>query len=469
MGEKKVDSISSLWQQLKMRGSAIVVVLAMFASAYLSLGIVVLFLAKSAIFSSSKSITAQNKCKSKTVLVSGAKMTKALFYVRALGRAGHRVVLIETPKYWLSGSRFSRFVSSFYTVPDPRFEEEKYTEAVLKICKDEAVDVFVPLSAPSVALCESRIMGILKSKLNVETLHFNETDCIKLDDKDRFCALSKQFGLLTPVSFRMESKDEIRTLNSKLNLQSDHESSQQYILKSIVYDPLRRIDMFKLPCADTLLDGYLKDITVSKSVPWTIQEFLVGQEYMCGAIFRDGHLGAAAMCKASASVLNYRNEFIPEIFDWMRSFGQNSKCTGSAQVDFFLTNDGRVMPIEFNPRAGSALMMVENSKLGHIMALDEEFFSEPTLQPDSSQPDLYWFYNELGLLVAKRFSIPAVIQFVKEIVRGKDAIFDMDDIFPFLMFNHFQVPLLLLDTFFAGRKWHKVDFCIGKVVEDGGD
>merc|ERR1719506_590784 len=44
----------------------------------------------------------------KTVLVTGGKMTKSLHFVRWFARAGYRVVLVETPKYWHVGSRWPR-------------------------------------------------------------------------------------------------------------------------------------------------------------------------------------------------------------------------------------------------------------------------------------------------------------------------------------------------------------------------
>ena len=47
----------------------------------------------------------------RTVLISGGKMTKALHLARAFHHAGHRVILIESPKYRLTGHRFSRSVS----------------------------------------------------------------------------------------------------------------------------------------------------------------------------------------------------------------------------------------------------------------------------------------------------------------------------------------------------------------------
>ena len=38
-----------------------------------------------------------------TVLVTGAKMAKALVVARCLWRQGHKVIMAETPKYWCSG------------------------------------------------------------------------------------------------------------------------------------------------------------------------------------------------------------------------------------------------------------------------------------------------------------------------------------------------------------------------------
>ena len=45
-------------------------------------------------------------------------MTKALQLARSFHRAGHRVVLVESAKYRLTGHRFSRAVDRFYTVPE---------------------------------------------------------------------------------------------------------------------------------------------------------------------------------------------------------------------------------------------------------------------------------------------------------------------------------------------------------------
>ena len=73
----------------------------------------------------------------RTILVSGGKMTKALQLARSFHRAGHRVVLIESRKYRMTGHRFSRSVDAFHTVPDPT--DPGYTQALVDIVKNEGV------------------------------------------------------------------------------------------------------------------------------------------------------------------------------------------------------------------------------------------------------------------------------------------------------------------------------------------
>ena len=43
-----------------------------------------------------------------TVLVTGAKMAKALVVARCLWRQGHKVIMAETPKYWCSGKEINK-------------------------------------------------------------------------------------------------------------------------------------------------------------------------------------------------------------------------------------------------------------------------------------------------------------------------------------------------------------------------
>jgi len=52
--------------------------------------------------------------KSENIMLTGGKMTKALQIARSFHAAGHRVILVENHKYWLTGHRFSNAVERLH-------------------------------------------------------------------------------------------------------------------------------------------------------------------------------------------------------------------------------------------------------------------------------------------------------------------------------------------------------------------
>jgi hypothetical protein len=82
----------------------------------------------------------------KTILIAGARMTKTLQLARSFHVAGHRVILIDTEKFWLNGNQYSNTVAGFYTVPDPQKDLSGYTKALQHIAKTEKIDLFIPVA-----------------------------------------------------------------------------------------------------------------------------------------------------------------------------------------------------------------------------------------------------------------------------------------------------------------------------------
>jgi len=56
-----------------------------------------------------------------------------------------------------------------------------------------------------------------------------------------------------------------------------------------------------------------------------------------------------------------------------------------------------------------------------------------------------------------------------QMLSGTDALLHADDPLPFLAMYLIQIPSLLFSELIAGTAWLKIDFCIGKVVKEGGD
>lgn len=389
----------------------------------------------------------------KTILVSGGKMTKALQLARSFHRAGHRVILIESNKYWLTGHRFSRAVDRFYTVPKPQAKD--YTDALLRIVRKEGVDVYVPVCSPAASHYDAQAKRVLSQYC--EVLHFDLETVRKLDDKDEFSVTAASLGLSVPDSHRITQPQQVTDFDFR-------EREWAYILKSIPYDSVRRLDLTRLP-RDTTLEtaAFVQALPISEDNPWIMQAFIPGQEYCTHSTVRDGELQVHCCCESSAFQINYEMVDKPEIEAWVRRFVGALKLTGQVSFDFIQADDGRIYAIECNPRTHSAITMFYNHPDLAAAYLESNF---PVVQPLRSSRPTYWIYHEVWRLVTHPTK---VAQRLSIIARGKDAIFDWSDPLPFLMVHHAQIPWLLIENLRRLNGWVRIDFNIGKLIEPGGD
>ncbi len=393
----------------------------------------------------------------KTILVSGGKMTKALQLARSFHQAGHRVILVESPKYF-TGHQFSWAVDKFYTVPNP--DDEGYIDALLKIVKTEAVDVYVPVCSPVASYYDAVVKQFLPA--HCEVMHVDTEMVQRLDDKFTFSAAATSLGLSVPASYCITNLQQVLDFDFA---GADH----QYIIKSIPYDSVRRLDLTKLPC-DTYaeMEVFVKSLPISASNPWIMQEFISGQEYCTHSTVRDGELRLHCCCESSAFQINYEMVDKPEIEEWVRKFTRGLNLTGQVSFDFIETADGRIYAIECNPRTHSAITMFYNQPDVAQAYLDSEPLAEVILPLKSSRPT-YWIYHEIWRLVTNLGDLDRTLTRLKIIATGKDAIFEWSDPLPFLMVHHIQIPWLLLKNLRQLKGWMRIDFNIGKLVELGGD
>ncbi|MBW4624954.1 MAG: ATP-grasp domain-containing protein [Brasilonema octagenarum HA4186-MV1] len=395
----------------------------------------------------------------KNILISGAKMTKALQLARCFHAAGHRVILIETHKYWLSGHRFSDAVSRFYTTPIPQYDPEAYIQALLDIVKKENIDVYVPVTSPVASYYESLAKPALSHYC--EVFHFDADVTQMQDDKFAFSEKARAFGLSVPKSFKITNPEQV------LNFDFSGET-RKYILKSIPYDSVWRLDLTKLPC-DTPEEtaAFVRSLPISPEKPWIMQEFIPGKEFCTHSTVKNGELRLHCCAESSAFQVNYENVENPKILEWVRHFVGKLGITGQVSFDFIQAEDGTVYAIECNPRAHSAITMFYNHPQVADAYLSEEPFTQP-LQPLPNSKPTYWTYHELWRLTGIR-SFAQLRTWIRNFLRGTDAVYKLDDPLPFLMLHHWQIPLLLFKNLRQLKGWTKIDFNIGKLVELGGD
>ena len=393
----------------------------------------------------------------KRILITGAKMTKALQLARSFHRDGHEVYLVETHKYWLSGHRFSSAVKGFFTVPAPEKDSEGYCQGLLEIVKQNNIDVFVPVSSPIASYYDSLAKKVLEAYC--ESIHLDPELTAILDDKHTFCSKARELGLSAPKVFRISDPQQI--------LDFDFESDgSQYIVKSIPYDSVLRLDLTRLPFPG--MEEYVRSLPISPEKPWVMQEFIRGQEYCFHATARNGKIRLHCCSKSSPFQVNYEQVDNPAIYQWVETFVGKMNLTGQICFDIIQTEDGTVYPIECNPRLHSAITMFhDHPGVAKAYLTDGELNEKPITPLPDSKPT-YWTYHELWRLLNIR-SLSEFKAWRDKVTKGTDAILTPDDPLPFLMLHNWQIPLLLLDNLRRLKGWVKIDFNIGKLVEIGGD
>jgi hypothetical protein len=390
----------------------------------------------------------------KTILIAGGRMTKALQLARSFYAAGHRVILIDTEKFWHSGNQYSKTVAGFYTVSDPSKNLLGYINDLRKIAIAEKVDLFIPVAMFAVTYHDG--MGKHPLADYCEVCHFDADTVRMLDDKYAFVERARALSLSVPKSYRITSPEQV------LNFDFSNEK-YKYVLKSIPYDAKYRLDLTKLPCATPEATAeFVNRLPISETRPWILQEFIPGQEYCTHSTVREGLSTLYCCCESSAFQVNYQQVNKPEIKTWVDRFLADLPGIGQASFDFIQAEDGTVYAIECNPRTHSAITMFYNHP-----GVADAYLNPPSskpIQPLATSKSTYWLYHELWRLTEVR-SLQRLKHWIQTIFHGKDAIFEVDDPLPFLMVHHWQIPLLLLGNLRKLQSWIRIDFNIGELIE----
>ena len=400
----------------------------------------------------------------RTVLVSGGKMTKALQIARAFHAAGHRVILAETRGYRLTGHRFSRAVDRFAVVPDPT--DPGYAGALVDLVREHGVDLYVPVCSPVASHHDSLAMPALAP--HCEVVHVAPDRIDAVDDKFRFSELVRGIGLRAPKSIRITDPSQVEA----------HDWSGEtrpFILKSIAYDAIRRLDLTPLPRpTPEETSRFVRGLPISEGNPWVMQEYIEGTEYCTHGTLRDGRLLVHVACESSPFQINYAHLPRADIREWVERFAAETGLTGQVSFDFIeAADDGELYAIECNPRTHSAITLFKDQP-GLPEAYLGEREADGPLEPAPGARPTYWLYHEVfrllrGLLPGRDPDMPGFRERLSLIARGRDAVWSWRDPLPFLMLHHVHIPSLLLRDLREGRGWTRIDFNIGKLVQEGGD
>jgi len=224
--------------------------------------------------------------------------------------------------------------------------------------------------------------------------------------------------------------------------------------------------MIKLP-RSTYVETieYINKLSINEDYPYILQEFISGKEYSTYGICINGELRLFTCNHSSSSQLNYQHIEHSEIFEWCIQYIRAFKLTGHISFDFIINdNDGKPYAIGLNSYKNSTITEFYN----HPNMIDVYFPNESLslISPLITAREIYWLPDELWRIFRNIRSIKKLVQTLKKIFYGKEAIWSYDDPFPFLLHYHIHIFYLLLENLFSKdiRFFNKIDCSIGKLV-----
>jgi hypothetical protein len=265
-------------------------------------------------------------------------------------------------------------------------------------------------------------------------------------------------------------EDAVRFFKKREGRKDD---GKRFIVKPAVYDPKARTEILFLPIEDKERQlEYLESRNAAKDVPYVIQEVLAEPELGCCAWFNKGVLTGFEFFASAASCLVYQQlrPQYEQVLDLNRGIGKAMNLTGQFTLDLMYKPSGELVPIECNPRIHSAVCTLEGHRNLGAVFTDPDFFpSEDEVVKSNPETYRYWVMDQVFLMAGFWKPKNCFKLSLTQMLSGRDSLLHGDDPLPFLAMYLLQIPSLLVLELIAGSEWLKIDFCIGKIVKEGGD
>jgi predicted ATP-grasp superfamily ATP-dependent carboligase len=338
-----------------------------------------------------------------TVLLTLGRLPKSYELVRCFDQAGYRVLVAEPHPWHLC--RVSSRVARCYEVVSPVLDAPGYLAELLRIVREEGVELVVPVSE------ETMHAAALKSILpaNVKMYCPDQERLIALHDKHRFITMAEEAGLAVPRTFEFGS-DAGRALAAK---------------HAVVVKP-------RFSCSGRGVEMYEPAATLpARAEPSVVQERVFGQVLSTFSVVRGGiPLVTSVYCgrvmSGTVSVCFERIEHA-KIDAWVAAFAKFWNYDGFLSFDFVVDEAGTPYAIECNPRVTSGVHFLRPEALANAIltgaAGDSPFRENSWAQ--QFYPTLT--ETERSLLTGGPFG-----KNFRAMLRARDVVWDLRDPLPFL-------------------------------------
>jgi predicted ATP-grasp superfamily ATP-dependent carboligase len=273
-----------------------------------------------------------------TVLITGARAPVAMHLARLFYDAGRRVVMADSLKRPISSA--SSACAAYHRIPSPRYRSKAYVETLTDLLRAEGISLVVPTCEETFYLAQIWRDTPMSAELFSAPIEL----LTQTHDKHAFIRLVEGMGQNVPETNLLSSSDDLDAVKHR---------AHQLVFKPVWSRFANRV----------LLRPRGKELSVVKptpSAPWVAQAFIEGEEISAYVVAVEGTIKAISLYRllyragkgAGICIEPVANNKIRE---FVESFIKTTSWTGQLSFDFIRGDDGRIWPLECNPRATSGV------------------------------------------------------------------------------------------------------------------
>ena len=277
------------------------------------------------------------------ILVTSGAWQAALACVQSLGRAGHKVCLIDQdPNLALAHSKYCH---KQYTCPSEK-NEEYYIDFLLSFLAKKSFDVLIPISDDCIRYCSKNAEDI---KQHVKLLVPNFENILLAANKKNTYLFAIEHNIPIPKTYFPPNLDEVSAL------------SENKIYPCVVKIPDNHVtqDVFHAKNQRELLKLFKTKLFQNH---WPIiQEFIPGDVFSLTAVAHQGRIYGYATFKTPPHYTNGGMPPIsfsvtdPKILDQAKDLIEALNWTGAIDLSYLKTKEGHYLLLKINPRFSSLL------------------------------------------------------------------------------------------------------------------
>ncbi|MCD1258472.1 carbamoylphosphate synthase large subunit [Paenibacillus athensensis] len=364
------------------------------------------------------------------VLLTGGRAPAALELARALAEGGWRVHAAESLSRHLC--RASRAVAGSHRVPAPAEDPGRYAAALAELATREGLGALVP-ACEEVFHIARYAQQLAASGCRV--LAAPLTALARLHSKWAFIRLAASYGFDVPHTRLLTSpaawREAVEQTDERLVLKPVYSrfAANVTFVGAMPGIPAKRGAVGVSP-ADHLIPP------VSERYPWVAQQYVAGRELCAYAIAHEGRLAAFAVYesfyRAGRGATVYF-EALPHaaLREWVGRFVALERFSGQIAFDFIETPEGRLYPLECNPRATSGVHLFrgDGARLAAAL-LAPERLDGVCLQPRAGAKAMLTL-PMLACGLAAQPTPRGALRWLGKLLTARDAVFRWRDPLPY--------------------------------------